>query len=145
MADERRLDFDAIDDNGVVNKDLLKDVIAATEQAKKRKADDKARDVALQTKTKDKTMMTAIIAVAAVIMLVFAYWMVFLRAEPEQANQAAPPPRVQTAPVQVPVQQQPQGRQNNGYGRPAPPRVMSDPVRTNQTDTYAEPQDPGGM
>lgn len=143
MADNNRLDFDVIDDTGVVNKDLLKDVIAATEHAKKRKADDKARDANQQAEAKDRTIMTVIIVVGAVILLGIAYWMMFMRAEPQQADQAAPPPRVQTAPVQAPMQQQ--GRQNTGYGRPAPPRVMSDPVRTNPSDTYAEPQDAGGM
>lgn len=145
MADDKRLDLDANDDIGLVNKDLLKDVMAATEHAKQRKADDKAQDQKQKTQAKDQNAMIIIIAVAAVAIFAIAYWMIFMRESPQQAIQGPPPSRRQTAPVQQPTP--PRNQQNMGYGSNMPNQtapVVSDPVRSNPSDTYADPQDTGG-
>ncbi|MEN6519719.1 MAG: hypothetical protein ABFD46_01000 [Armatimonadota bacterium] len=152
MANDKRLDLNQLDDgDSLINKDLLKDVMEATEHAKRRKADDKARDQKQKTQEKDQKMMIAIISVATLIIFAIAYWMLFMRESPQQANQAAPTSRQQTAPVQLqPVPPQNQNPRNSGYNRPVPnnnnrkPHVVSDPVRPNSSDTYAEPQDTGG-
>lgn len=152
MAKDRRLNLDQIDDDNssLINKDLLKDVMEATEHAKRQKADDKARDQKQQTQAKDQKTMIAIISVATIIIFAIAYWMIFMRQAPQQAIQAPPPSHQQAAPVQQSAP--PQNQPNMGNSRPIPNApnnngkapIVSDPVRPNASDTYGDPQDTGG-
>lgn len=130
MPDDTRLDFDAPDDMEQVKNDLLKDVKDATRQAKQRKADDKARDAELATKGRDRTLMYIISAVAAVVILVIAYFVTFggtPKAGAPQPSATESHPTTTYQPRQQYVQPAPTA--------PAPP---SEPTRRTPTDTYDE-------
>lgn len=141
MVDEKRVDFDAVDGMDVVNKNLLDDVVAATQQAKKRKADDKARDAQLETKGRDRVVMFVIIALAAAVLFAIAYWTMFRGSASETNNLNNT--QKQTAPVQPQNYRSAPTVPNYSPNRPvAPP---SEPVRRTPTDTYDEGPGTGGM
>lgn len=77
MADDDRLDLNA--DLDKVGGDFLKDIHAATEEAKKRKASDIATDRRNAGREKDRKTSAIIIAAAAVVLLVIAYFAVFAK------------------------------------------------------------------
>ncbi|MBI2843393.1 MAG: hypothetical protein HYX78_08330 [Armatimonadetes bacterium] len=147
MPDDKRVDIDDMGDLRASGSELLKDVQEATRLAKERKAKDKARDRELATKGRDRAVMISIIALAAVILLGVAYWMIFARgssAQQNATNQASP---AQSQPVTAPTYTPPAPRPAPGYTGPrrAAPMPQSEPVRRNPTDTYDNSAPPRGM
>lgn len=158
MPDDKRLDLDVSRDFDELKRNLLDDVQAATELAKQRKAKDKARDAELQQKTKDRTIMYAIVAVAAVIIFGLAYWLVFARNS--ESDKPFVPAEKNNTPVQMPDFRNTTTPSNNATkqpGMPAPPRSTvttpgspvqtppSEPVRRNPSESYDEGPFNGGM
>jgi hypothetical protein len=153
---DNRLNFDEGDLNGI-NNDLLKDVMEATEQAKKRKDDDKAKDAQLAQKSQDRTLMYVIIGVAAVVLLVIAYFTVFAKDEPAVPAggtggsggslpfvkpQSGGQPSLNSQPRPVVTPNTP----SQGYRPPVAPQApKSEPIQRNGSDTYDEGSGNGGM
>lgn len=151
MADDRRLNIDLDDDLEAVKNNLLRDVAAATEAAKQRQASDKARDAELQSKSKDKMLMTIIIAVAAVLILGLAYWMVFARGDTQPADSSnsgnrpsfsIPAPGGGTTST-PPAGVQPPSVRPQPAPHPSITTPRSEPVHRNPSDTYDEGADSG--
>lgn len=84
MPDDKRIDLSG--DLDKLTEDLLADVKTATEQVKKRKADDRAKDAADAEKVETKKTSLIIIGAAAVVLLVLAYFVVFANGNDTAAN-----------------------------------------------------------
>lgn len=75
--DQKRVDISA--DLNQPDNDLLSDVQKATEQVKKRRADDRAKDAAEARQRQSRKTSALLIAVGAVLVLLVSYWVVFAR------------------------------------------------------------------
>ena len=128
-------DNDRLDLNGDLDKlsgDLLKDVKAATEEVKLRKAADAEKDRRSATRDKDRRLSLIIIAVATIVLIMIAYWVVVARQPDGGAGTAytrpktAPPPITQpTVAPKRPPRPAPGGRANNQQD--APPNEYDQP------------------
>ncbi len=138
----KKLDLNAIDN------DFLRDVQAATEQVKKRQADDKAKAVNEAKSAQSRKTSALLIAIGAVVVFLLSYWVVFGReggaesdvagtiGTPAQQSQAAngkvQPPCVNCAPTAPPAQGTiPAARSSKNVQHPP--------------DGYEQPSDDPGM
>jgi len=135
MADNNRLDLDG--DLQRLSGDLLKDVAAAAEEVKQRKASDAEKDRRNASKEKDHRLSLAIIAAAVVVLLVVAYFVQASRsgqqaavpitaAQPQKVTRIAP--RTGNVVPRTPPRQSPNS--NNGGGntnQSAPPNEYDQP------------------
>jgi len=130
MPDDKRLDLNQ--DLEKISSDLLKDVKAATEEVKQRKASDAEKDRRNAAKQKDRKTSIIIIAAAAVLMVVIAYWVVFGRQPQEQATPNYTPPQTNSRVIPRP---------GGGALPRTPPRPG--PVRPSQPNPPNEYDQPG--
>ncbi len=75
MAEKNRIDLDTNWDN--IGGSLLDDIKAATEQVKQQKAAEKQKEMKAAQKAKDRKLSGIVIAAAAVVILLIAYFTVF--------------------------------------------------------------------
>lgn len=154
MPKDNRLDFDSMGDLNGAQQDLLRDVMQATEQAKQQKAKDKAQDAQAVQKTQDRRIMYAVVAVAAAILLVVAYFVTFRGAEtptstsaPIGGSHVTIPAPGGSRPMLGPGVPSVGPSAHSGTSSPQPasrrPQPTSDPVRRNGSDTYDEGSGPG--
>jgi hypothetical protein len=94
MPDDNRLDLN--EDLQKLSGDLLKDVAAATEEVKLRKASDAAKDRRTASKETDRRTSIIIIAAATVLIIIIAYWLVFARQPQAQPTPAYTAPQHNT-------------------------------------------------
>jgi hypothetical protein len=94
MPDDNRLDLDG--DLQKLSGDLLKDVKAATEQVKQRKASDAAKDRRTASKEKDRKTAIIIIAAATIVILIVAWCVMASRPAPAPPNPAYTMPQTNT-------------------------------------------------
>lgn len=137
MPDNNRLDLGS--ELEKISGSFAADVNAAAAQVKQRQAADKAKEAKQADKAQSRKMSAVVIAVAAVVLLLMSYWIVFGQGEGSDnptsgANSAvrAPQPEARittTSPTSV-TTQAPQ----------APPKAYS-PVGGGSSQTVEQPQD----
>ncbi len=132
MPDDNRLDLDG--DLKKLSGDLLNDVKAATEEVKQRKASDAAKDRKTATKETDRRIAIIIVAAAAVLMILIAYWLVFGRQPQQQANPNYTAPQANTRMVPRP---------GGGAVPRTPPRPAPAQPNNNQSPPPNEYDQPG--
>lgn len=142
MSDGKRLNLS--EDLEKITGDLLKDVQDATEQVKKRKAADKARDEQNAEKSKSNKTSALIIGIAAVVLIIVAYFVVFAKpGEPENPGT-----------INGAVQQKNGTVQQPGMNRnvpQAPPKTAPTPSagrsasQQHPSDDYEQPAPDNGM
>jgi len=133
MPDNKnRLDLN--EDIGKLAGDLLKDVQAATQEVKQRKASDAEKDRRNAARQKDRRLSTIIIIAAAVVLMAIAYFTVFARPSGEQAHLTLTEPQKHNTRIVQPNGNRPAPR--------TPPRPASDP-NNNQSNPPNEYDQPG--
>ena len=144
MSDNKRVDLSK--EFGGIGSDLLKDIEAAANQVKKRKADDKAKE-AREAKRKESTKISAVaIAAATVALFVIAYFVVFGMPgnNPQAVTEASSQP-VQPTKVVTPTASSTTGN-NAPKALPTQPPLQTTaprPARSAQPQGYDQPSDPG--
>lgn len=142
MPDNNRLNLSNNLDQ--LDEDLLKDIHAAAEEVKKRQESDKAKEVKEAKKAETNKQSALIIGVAAVVLLVIAYFVVF--AKPQSGtlqtgnNTYTPPPKV-TVKTTPQAPQQPSSVQT--APQPAVPGKQDSQITNHPKDSYEQPSDPG--
>ena len=131
MPDDNRLDL-----NGDLDKlsgDLLKDVRAATEEVKHRKASDAEKDRRKDVRERDRKLSIIIIAAAVVVLIVIAYFTVFARQSGGQVPLTRTAPQVRNTRIVPPTGINP--------GPKAPPRSAPNPNNNppNPPNDYDQP------
>lgn len=148
MAGDRdRLDLSG--DLGDLGQDFLKDVKAATEQAKQRKAADKAKEVQDAQRVQSRKISTAVIAIAAAIIFLLSYWVVFGRQGNEAEATGGGTTTTQSAPYQTKGKAMAPPCVTNAAPK-APPKVTPPVGQSSQPaehapDDYEQPGSDQGM
>ena len=137
MADNKRVDLGGDLDQ------LLQDVKAATDEVKQRQDADKVKDARDAKKEQSRKISGLIIAVAAVVIVVIAYFAVF--AKPEQGVPLPSTKRVPAPPIKINTTQTKPASPVRGV--PVVPTVTTNQGRRSGTLTNRPPNDyeqPGG-
>jgi hypothetical protein len=130
--DKNRLDLNK--DLGKLADDLLKDVQAATQEVRQRKASDAEKDRRNAARRKDRRLSAIIVIAAAVVLFVIAYFTVFARQSGEQVHLTLTQPQRQNTRIVQPNANRPAPR--------TPPRPASNP-NPNQANPPNEYDQPG--
>ncbi|MHB9037883.1 MAG: hypothetical protein ACYC64_14590 [Armatimonadota bacterium] len=142
MPDNDRLDLSM--DVDKIGDDLLKDVKAATEQVKKRRDTDKAQEAKSAEKAKTRQLSAIVIAAAAVVLVLIAYFVIFAKPDAPAGSPTGPYTQTQTPTPAI----KPPGAPTAVPSTTPPARPMPSTGRGSQTnhpsDDYEQPSD-GGM
>jgi len=141
MPDDNRLNLtnnlDQLDD------DLLKDIHAAAEEVKKRQESDKAKEIRAAKKSETNKYSALIIGVAAAVLLLIAYFVVFAKPDAgsgTSSNSTYVSPKV-TVNTTQPSQKKPVTVPTVPV-TPMPGRHDSQ-ITKHPKDSYEQPSDPG--
>lgn len=144
MPDDSRINLSG--DLDQVASDLLKDVKAATDQVKDRKAAIAAQDALEAQKSKSRRMSALLVGIGAVVVLLLSYWVVFARPDgaasgPNSGVTSSSGAETPKVPIKCPV---PTATGSSATRSGACSPVGRDPqVVTQPSDEFEQPSDAG--
>lgn len=140
MSDDNRVDLSNNLDQ--LEGDLLKDIHAAAEEVKKRQESDKAKEIREAKKAKSNKSSALIIGIAAVVLIVIAYFVVFAKPNDDSSTSNTP----YTAP-KITVNNNPPAPQKPAVTPTAPmpttPGRHDSQITNQPKDSYEQPSDNG--